>query len=93
MFNNIKYKVCEEVINPVIKIEDRHDDMSSSLTLLDERVVDGGDITHPIPSPYIEEIKAVLKFYKPLTVLGKIVYFYHLIKTLIVNIKSLYNEQ
>ena len=94
MFNNIKYKVGEEIVDPIVKVEAGFtESVTSELrSSLEEVGGECGVDSHNMPACFTN-IKEVLSFYKPLTIIGKIIYFPYLIKTLIINIKSLYNGQ
>jgi hypothetical protein len=91
MFNNIKYKINDEIINPVVKIEEGFtNSVSSDLRSSSERVV-RCECATSYNSVEITNIQNLLSFYKPLNIIGKIIHFPYLIKTIIINIKSLYN--
>jgi hypothetical protein len=91
MFNNVKYKIKEEVIDPVLNIEESFaDTVSSDLRSSSERV---GARGWELPLSATNPIKELFTFYKPLTILGKIIYLPFLIKNLIINLKTIYNEQ
>ena len=86
MFNNVKYKVNDEMHEPIIL-------KSSDLRSSSERVVcDEGAEQRNIPLE-LSNIVNYLSYYKKLSLLGKITYFPKLIKIIITNVKSLYNGQ
>jgi hypothetical protein len=83
MFNNLKYKIKDTIINPVI------DNSISKKTTADNL---GEAVTKKTELSPISNIKAMFVFYKGLSFFGKIYELPFFVKTLYLNLKKIYNE-
>lgn len=83
MFNNLKYKIKDTIINPIIDNGVENKNTANNVSDV---------ITKKTELTPMSNIKAMFDFYKGLSFFGKIYELPFFIKTLCTNLKKIYNE-